>query len=150
MHVLRWLLAVIHALASAAWFGAMFYSLTTLHPRARRYFREDADLEEFIATVSQGARWKVLLAFAIMAISGIALAFLSNWSGSDWYLIAAKSLLWLIALLVFIYGSWRLWPRRIFATTAELPDIRARFRAIAITLTTIAAAAIALGVSLEM
>ena len=150
MQTFRWIIAIVHALSSAAWFGAMFYSLTTLHPRARAYFRDDADLEEFIATVAQGARWKVLLAFALMGISGVLLAFLSNWSQTEWYFIAVKSLLWLIALAIFSYGSWSLWPRRIFATPSELPGFRALFRAIAIALITIAGAAIALGVALEM
>jgi uncharacterized membrane protein len=150
VQIFRWIIAVIHALSSAAWFGAMFYSLTTLHPRARAYFREDSELEEFIATVAQGARWKVLLAFALMGISGVLLAFLSNWSQTEWYFIAIKSLLWLIALLIFSYGSWSLWPRRIFATPAEVPSFRARFRAIAMSLIIIAAGAIALGVALEM
>jgi hypothetical protein len=61
-------------------------------------------------------------------------------------LIAAKVILWLIALAIFCRVSWRLWPARIFAAPEELPAIRRQFRASAITMICIAAAAMILGV----
>jgi hypothetical protein len=54
---------LVHVLASAAIFGAMFYSITVIQPRARRYFQSPHDFEEFIAVISNGARWKVLGGF---------------------------------------------------------------------------------------
>jgi hypothetical protein len=42
--------------------------------------------------------------------------------------------------------SWKLWPRRIFATRAELPWIQRKFRVIGIALLTAAALSFALGI----
>ena len=70
MITLHFALAAVHALASAAWFGSMFYSLTVMQPRAERFFESAAEFEEFVAHVAQGARWKVLAAFAFVAATG--------------------------------------------------------------------------------
>src|SRR5688500_12797777 len=134
------LLAVAHALAGAAWFGAMFYSLTVLHPRATNYFQSDAEFEEFIATVSQGARWKVLPGLPLIGGTGAALLLLALRDSAApvsraWVaVIIAKLALFLAALVIFCYASWRLWPRRIFASPEELPSIRAKFRRVAMSL----------------
>jgi len=143
-----WLiLASAHLLAAAAWFGAMFYSLMILHPRAKRFFGDDDEqFETFIATVSQGARWKVLAAFGVIAATGVALIPFAALNRRFIILIIAKSVLLAVAVGIFCYGSWRLWPSRIFALPAEVPAIRRRFRVIAITLIGIAAAAMVLGV----
>jgi hypothetical protein len=87
---------VAHALAGAAWFGAMFYSLTVLHPKAQGYFPTAEAFEEFIATVSDGARWKVLGAMGFIGVTGIALLLLHG--------PAKASCLWLglIARKVFL------------------------------------------------
>lgn len=42
------LIRLAHLLASAALFGAMFYSFTLVHPRARKFFANPADFEKFI------------------------------------------------------------------------------------------------------
>jgi uncharacterized membrane protein len=140
--------AVVHALASAAWFGSMFYSFSVLHPRAKQYFSDDSDFEAFIATLSQGARWKVLGAFAVVAASGLGLCLTHPpRSQHAWLaLVVAKALLFLISLLVFCYTSWRLWPRRILATRAEVPALQRTFRRIAVTMITLIGASIVLGV----
>ena len=141
-------LAIAHTLAAAAWFGSMFYSLTVLHPRAGQFFKSAEEFEEFISTVSRGARWKVISALAFIATTGLLLLPLT-WrpTSPTWLaLIAAKSLALLLAAAIFYHASWRLWPRRIFATPAELPAIHRSFRRIAITLITLAAISIALGV----
>jgi putative copper export protein len=142
-------LAVAHALSSAAWFGSMFYSLTVMQPRAKRFFATDAEFEEFVATVAQGARWKVLAAFAFVAITGALLVVVARPvpMTTAWLaIIAVKIALFAAAVAIFCYASWRLWPRRIFASPAELPAIRARFRAVGFTLLSIAAASFALGI----
>src|SRR5262249_45357457 len=103
--VLDALVAVVHALAGAAWFGAMFYSTFVLHPRARTFFERDADFEAFIATVSHGARWKVLGAIGLVAATGTVLALSRGWhdASSLWLvLIGAKALLLLAAFALFI------------------------------------------------
>src|SRR5207237_143913 len=101
--------AVVHALAGAAWFGSLFYSLTVMQPRARQYFGDDERFEEFVATISRGARWKVLSAFALVLFSGLALIPLSRPRPlTEWWvaLIAIKGVLFAAALIVFCYASW--------------------------------------------
>jgi uncharacterized membrane protein len=150
MHFFYLATAIIHALASAAWFGSMFYSFFVLHPRAKKFFAtDDEQFEQFIATVAQGARWKVLGAFAVVAVSGVLLVLLGRpqpapplWIGC----VVAKVICLLIALAVFCYASWRLWPARIFATPDELPGLRKSFRRVAIVLLTLIAAASVLGI----
>src|SRR5262245_13452708 len=66
-------LAAIHILAAAAWFGAMFYSLAVLHPRARAFFETPSRLEAFLAFIATGARWKVLCGCFVIAMTGIIL-----------------------------------------------------------------------------
>jgi putative copper export protein len=127
------ILTVLHSLAGAAWFGAMFYSAMVLQPRAQAYFQRPESFEQFISAISSGARWKVLTAFAMVGASGIVMALLEVqrprsplWS----MLVAGKLVLYLIALAVFIYTSWRLWPARILASAEEVPIIQRRFRRI--------------------
>ena len=66
-------LVAAHILAAAAWFGAMFYSLAVLHPRACACFASLRQLEEFIAFIAAGARWKVLFGCAVIGATGLAL-----------------------------------------------------------------------------
>jgi len=149
MLLLHALLAFAHALSSAAWFGSMFYSLTVMQPRAKRFFATDAEFEEFVATVAQGARWNVLAAFAFVALTGAGLIVVARPQPvtTAWLVIVAlKIALFAIAVAIFAYASWRLWPRRIFASPAELPGIRRRFRAVGIALLIIAAMSFALGI----
>ncbi len=142
-------LAVSHALASAAWFGSMFYSLTVMQPRAKRYFDTLQEFEEFVATVAQGARWKVLSAFAFVAVTGAGLIILARPASPSrvWIaLMTVKCVLFLAALAIFCYASWRLWPRRIFATPEELPSIQRAFHTVGWTLLSIAGTSMVLGI----
>jgi uncharacterized membrane protein len=146
--VLDALVAVVHTLAGAAWFGAMFYSTFVLHPRAHAFFERDADFEAFIATISHGARWKVLGAMGLLAATGALLAF-REWqdASTTWLvLICVKAVLLLGALLVFIRVSWYLWPARILASPDEVASIQKKFRWVAWIMLTIAGLSIALGV----
>ena len=131
MTLLAILLALAHALAGAAWFGSMFYSLTVLQPRAARFFATPGQFEAFITAVSAGARWKVLGAFTFMGVTGLGLLVL-RWpasQSSSWLaVVAAKVVLFLAALVVFWYVSWRLWPARVLALPEEVPGLQRRFR----------------------
>ena len=149
MGTLHFVLASAHALSSAAWFGSMFYSLTTMQPRARTYFASDLEFEAFVAHVAHGARWKVIGAFAFVTVTGAALIVVAHPTpASDAWLavIGIKAALLIAAVLIFSYASWRLWPRRVFATPQELPTIRRQFRIVAVSLILIAAASFALGI----
>jgi len=125
----------------------MFYSLTVLHPRAKGFFQGDRDFEDFIAFVSQGARWKVLGAFALVGLSGIALVPLTAPNDVRWTaLVGVKGLLFGVALVVFSYTSWRLWPRRIMAGTEEIPRLQRTFRRVGVTMLLLTGSAFALGI----
>ena len=60
--------------------------------------------------------------------------------------VLIKVTLFASAVVIFSYASWRLWPRRIFATPDELPAIRRRFRLVGFSLLVIAATSFALGI----
>ena len=100
-----WVLASIHLLAGAGWFGAMCYSLFVMHPRARQFFGDDDEqFEAFISRLAQGARWKVVGVLILIAVSGAGLIFLSRGKqpNFNWDLIMIiKSLLWAAAGGVF-------------------------------------------------
>jgi len=149
VRLLHALLAIAHALSSAAWFGSMFYSVIVLQPRAKAHFETDHAFEDFAATLAHGARWKVLTAFAFVGITGALLIFTARPEGrtAGWIvLIAAKAVLFFAALAVFCFASWRLWPRRIFASPAELPAIQRQFRLVGFTLLTLVGLAFVLGI----
>jgi uncharacterized membrane protein len=141
--------AVVHALAGAAWLGSMFYSLLIVQPRAKAFFADDSRFEEFVATLAQGARWKVLSAFSIVLVSGLALIPVSATRPlRGWWLalIVTKIVLFAAALGVFCYASWHLWPSRIFAAPDEVPRIQRRFRRVGIAILILIGLAFALGV----
>lgn len=150
MPILQLALAIIHVLVAAAWFGAMVYSLTVLHPGAARFFKKNEDVEALITTISAGARWKVVTACFLIAASGIGLAAL-NWRSpapSIWrVLIGLKLALFLAALALFSYTSWWLWPARIFATAEEIPVFQRKFAWIAWSLTVLVGLNIVLGLA---
>jgi uncharacterized membrane protein len=145
-------LVVLHVLTAAAWFGAMVYSMTVLHPRAMLFFKRDRDFEAFITIISDGARWKVLSAFALIAASGIGLTIINGQPSSALWLvlIGLKSVLFLVAIALFVYVSWRLWPARIFADDADIPVFQRRFKWIAWALIGLAGLNVVLGVVARM
>lgn len=150
MLVVKLALSIIHVLVGAAWFGAMFYSLTVLHPRAALFFKDNERFEAFIASVSDGARWKVLGACLLVAASGLGLVFI-NWPSSTsslWLLLVGLKLaLFLLALILFCYTSWWLWPGRIFAVPEDIPTFQRKFRLIAQSLIVLVGLNLTLGVA---
>jgi hypothetical protein len=69
--------------------------------------------------------------------------------GAAWDLaVVTKALLLAVALAIFSYISWWNWPRRVFATEAELPALRRTLRRSAYALTGCVAAAMVLGFAL--
>jgi uncharacterized membrane protein len=135
------LLRLVHVLAAAAMFGAMFYRFTVLQPRARRYFQNPKDFEEFITFISNGARWKVLSGFGLIAVSGFALILLrqSDMNRAWTIIIAAKVVVLFLAVAFFCFVSWRLWPARVFATPDEIPRLQRAFRLVGFTMLTLMA-----------
>jgi hypothetical protein len=124
----------VHLLAGAVWLGAMAYSLAVVQPRAQRFIEDERRREAFAAELAAGARRPVLGVIALLAGSGAALVALEAGDGTGsgwWLLVGAKVALLAAATALFWHVSWRLWPRRVFATPEELPALRARFRGVA-------------------
>jgi uncharacterized membrane protein len=145
-------LAIVHALAGATLLGAMVYSFAVLHPRAQRYFGQETEFEAFIAAISHGARWPVLLALASLAVTGTGLVTLFRPQSHSplWMaLVAGKVVALAAALSLFLYTSWRLWPARIFAAPEEIRSFQRTFRRVAITMITLASFSTACGVLLH-
>jgi len=145
--LLHAIILTVHILASAAWFGGMFYSFFVLHPRARAFFSSPRQVEEFVVFVAGGARWKVLFGAAVIAVTGLMLM-----PGHDhapalwWTCLSAKVMLFLCALAVFAYTSWKAWPARLFAAPEEIPRFQRQFRWIALALMGLVALCFFLGV----
>ncbi len=149
MQLARWIIAAAHVLAGGAWFGAMLYSLMVLHPRARTFFSSSRQFEEFVAHIADGARWKVLSGAAFVALTGIGLMLLpgaEHTSTGRNACIIAKSALFAIAVSLFCFTSWKLWPARILASAQDIPKFQRSFRRIAVTLLVLVGASMVLGV----
>jgi hypothetical protein len=149
MQLARWIIAAAHVLAGGAWFGAMFYSLIVLHPRARSFFRSTGQLEGFIAHIAAGARWKVLSGAAFIAVTGIGLVLLPGAEQASTgrnACVIAKTAMFVIAVSLFCFTSWRLWPARVLASGEEIPRFQQNFRRIAVTLLVLVGTSMVLGV----
>lgn len=118
----------VHVLGGGVWIGAMGFSVFVLHPRAERFFSRSSEFEDFVFTVVHGARWKVVAGIAAIVASGALLTARRAATGGPWpALVAAKVALLVASLGLFVYVSWALWPRRVFAGADELPAVRRRF-----------------------
>jgi hypothetical protein len=149
MELVRWILASAHVLAGGAWFGAMLYGLMVLHPRARSFFGSPLQFEQFIVHISAGARWKVLSGAAFVALTGIGLLLLpgdKDASTGRKACVIAKTALFVVAVCLFCFVSWRLWPARTLASLEEIPKFQQSFRRIAVTLLLLIGLSMALGV----
>lgn len=136
--ILTWALIVgVHVLGGGIWIGAMAFSVFVLHPRAERFFAGSSTFEDLLFTVVHGARWKVVAGIVGIIASGVALTVMRAPSmrsmGSAWdAIVVVKVALLGVSLALFCHVSWVLWPRRVFASAAELPAIRRRFRAVGV------------------
>jgi Flp pilus assembly protein TadB len=139
------LIVIVHAGLAAAWVGGMAYSLFVVQPKLKKFFAgAEDDREALIAVIASGNRWKVLGLIAVIAISGLVLFALDD---RHWWLHAVKAILLLTATVIFWYVSWRHWPRRIFATTAERPGMQRQLMVLASVMLALAGTAFALGVA---
>jgi uncharacterized membrane protein len=128
--LLRAVLILLHALAGAAWFGSIFYGVFVLYPRVTRHFDKIAERERLLMALSHGARWHMIAAMSLVALSGLGLFLLprSEITASWLMLIGAKAGLMIASAILFWRVSWHWWPARLFALEAELPAIHRRFR----------------------
>jgi len=143
--------AILHALAAGAWFGSLYFSYAFLYPRAARFFESSRRFEEFVATINFRQRYWIIAGFTLIALSGIGLAAAPTLvlSPAARSLLIAKAGLFVASFALFGYTSWVLWPRRLFAGSADLARIQRQFRTIGITQLTLATLMMALGVLLH-
>ncbi len=121
---------LLHAMAGAAWFGSIFYSIFVLYPRLSRHFNDISERERFLLTLSHGARWHMVAAMCLVALSGLALLVKPRTEITQTWLafMALKTALMLASAVLFWRVSWHWWPARLFAMEAELPALHRRFR----------------------
>jgi hypothetical protein len=127
MYLVRWMLVVVHTLLGSFLLGGALYSIMTVQPRAKIFFKNIDDFEGFVASLAHGARWQFLAVMAAIGISGSICPWFSLHSFVWWLCFSVKVVLWIVTLGVFVYVSWYLWPRRILAAKAELPAIHREF-----------------------
>jgi hypothetical protein len=94
--VLRTVLVVVHVGVTAAWLGAMVYSIAVVQPKLAEFFVDPAEREDFATVLASGARWKVLTLAALLTLSGAGLTWIelteADSPSSAWTaLVAAKS-----------------------------------------------------------
>lgn len=116
------LFAVAHLTVAAAWFGSMLYSLTVVQPRVALFFPDEARREEFLITLAQGNRWRVLALIGALVLTAAAVVVTAPRTIAIGY--AAALVLYAAATAVFVNVSWRHWPARVFALPEELPGFR--------------------------
>ena len=140
------ILAAVHLLSAAAWFGALVYRAFFVDPKAARFFRHGPEFERFSLDLAHGMRLVVLSALLTCGLSGFAWLGL-KWNSADQWLtlMTVKAGLWGIAFALFAYISWVFWPRRVFATADDRPRVRRQGFALAVTMIGIAAAGMVLG-----
>lgn len=147
--LLRAALVFVHVGAAAVWLGAMVYSLAVVQPRAQRFFRDVEAYEQFAVELAAGARRPVLGLCAVLALSGAGLIAVARASADRsplWMaLVLAKAVLLLVALALFSYVTWQLWPARLFAQAGEVASYQRRFRVVGALLASLVAAQFVLG-----
>jgi len=148
MYLIRLLALVVHAVSSAALLGGALYSFLTVQPRAKAHFEDIRDFETFVANLAHGARWKLLTLLAAIAITGFVDPLLSESVRPQlwWTCFGIKGVLWAAVLGSFVYVSWYLWPRRVFAALTDLSTIQRKFTVIGSVILVLLMIAFVLGV----
>lgn len=119
--------AIVHLVLAAGWLGAMGYSLGVVQPAVARFFPDLRRREEFLTTLAQGNRWRVVALVAALLATAAGVVALAPAAVATGF--AAVLVLQLAAAAVFAHVSWRHWPRRVFALPGELPGYQRRLRA---------------------
>ena len=151
MNFIRVLVLTGHALLSGVLLGGALYSIITVQPRAKAYFKDIRDFEAFVANLAHGARWQLLAILAAIATTGFLEPLLSEsarpllW----WTCFGVKLVLWTAILSGFVYISWYLWPRRVLAAPGELPAIQRNFAVIGRIILLLLVIAFAIGVAMS-
>jgi hypothetical protein len=129
---------VAHLTIAAVWLGSMVYSLMVVQPRVDRFFADHERREEFLVTLANGNRWRVVALIAALVLTDLAILItrpelrLGYGIALPFYLVAGG---------LFMHVSWRHWPARVFALPEELPGFQSRLRRLAWTMLVLVGAA---------
>src|SRR5438445_784139 len=106
--LLRAALLLLHGLAGAAWFGSIFYGVFVLYPRVSRHFDTMAERERLLLALSHGARWNMIAAMILVALSGFGLLLMPRHEMTwPWLtLMGAKASLMIASAILFWRVSW--------------------------------------------
>jgi len=146
--LVRLVLLIVHATFGAFLLGGALYSIMTVQPRARAFFKNVRDFEGFVANLAHGARWQFLTVLLLIGLTGLIDAWFPSHSFLWWICFGLKSIIWTATLGCFVYVSWYLWPRRILAAANELPAIHRDFALMARSILVLLSLAFVLGVAM--
>jgi hypothetical protein len=146
--LVRLVVLILHAALGAMLLGGALYSIMTVQPRARAFFKDIRDFEGFVANLADGARWRFLSVLVVVGVTGFIEPWFSPHPSFWWICFGLKSILWAATLGCFVYVSWYLWPRRILAASHELPAIHRDFALIARIILILMLVAFVLGVAM--
>jgi len=146
--LVRLVLLIVHAVLGALLLGGALYSIMTVQPRAKAFFKDIRDFESFVANLANGARWQFLAVLVVIGITGLIDPWFAPRPFLWWICFDLKSALWAAILGCFVYVSWYLWPRRILAAAHELPMIQTRFAMVGRTILALLLVSFVLGVAM--
>ena len=133
MTILEQVLLWAHGLSGAAWFGAIFYRTATVDRKVKSYCPEPAEYERLSIHLAHNMRYMVWGGILTCGLSGFALVGL-RWQPENeaWLgLMGAKVVVWLAAVGLFCYVSYRHWPWRALAAPTESDRYRAEAQRLA-------------------
>lgn len=113
-----------HAFAAALWMGSTFYSATQLHPRTPKIIEDPEQAEYYLLSITHGNRYRVITAMFVVIISGILLWIWVPAAPQSEMIRWLKPALMSLTVGAFIYTSWVLYPRRIFANIDQISQYR--------------------------
>lgn len=135
--VSRILLLALHIWVVALYYGALAYSYSRLYPQMKAFLGNPERYEAFAITVAAGLRWWVLGALAVIGGTG-AMLVADRWNdpmSATWNVVMAiKAALLIGMIILYVFASWVMWPRRLFASPEQAPAFQTRFDVIAWTL----------------
>lgn len=132
------MIVVAHLTIAAVWLGSMVYSLMVVQPRVDRFFADHERREEFLVTLANGNRWRVVALIAALVLTDLAILIMRPELRLGYGIALLFSLL---AGGLFVHVSWRHWPARVFALPEELPGFQRRLRRLAWTMLVLVGAA---------
>lgn len=145
------LLHAVHVWAWGLYLGTLLYIYFRLFPDMRRWLADDERFEAFSITTGHGLRWWIYGALALAAASGAALLARADARGPEFaVLMGVKIALFALALAVYTYVSYVMWPARVFVAAGDRPAEQRRFFRVALGLIVLLVAQALLGAAAHL